>query len=89
MRERELASGKRLPVIALTAYTLKGDKEEFLALGFDGYVSKPLEVKKLVAEMKRVLDLIGTTQSESACVAATSRTGRPIRAVSCGWLDRL
>ena len=57
LREREGPSGKRLPVIALTAYALKGDKEKFLALGFDGYVSKPLEVKKLVAEMKRVLEV--------------------------------
>jgi PAS domain S-box-containing protein len=59
-RERPLgerSSGERLPVIALTAYALKGDKEKFLALGFDGYVSKPLEVKKLIAEMKRVLEL--------------------------------
>ena len=57
LRERERPSGKRLPVIALTAYALKGDKEKFLALGFDGYVSKPLEVKKLIAEMKRVLEV--------------------------------
>ena len=59
-RERtsgERPSGERLPVIALTAYALKGDKEKFLALGFDGYVSKPLEVKKLIAEMRRVLEL--------------------------------
>jgi len=57
LRERELASGKRLPVIAITAYALKGDKEKYLALGFDGYVSKPLEVKRLIAEMKRVLEV--------------------------------
>ena len=57
LRERERPSGRRLPVIALTAYALKGDREKFLAMGFDGYVSKPLEVKKLVAEMKRVLEV--------------------------------
>ena len=55
LRERERGAGIRLPVIALTAYALKGDEEKFLAAGFDGYVSKPLEVKKLVAEMHRVL----------------------------------
>ena len=57
LREREGPSGRHLPVIALTAYALKGDREKFLALGFDGYVSKPLEVKKLLVEMKRVLEV--------------------------------
>jgi len=57
LRERERSTGAHLPVIALTAHALKGEEEGFLAAGFDGYVSKPLEVKKLVAEMKRVLEL--------------------------------
>jgi len=57
LRERERSTGAHLPVIALTAYALKGEEERFLAAGFDGYVSKPLEVKKLVAEMKRVLEI--------------------------------
>jgi len=58
LRERELGTGVHLPVIALTAYALKGDEQKFLAAGFDGYVTKPLEVKKLVAETKRVLGLV-------------------------------
>ena len=58
LRERERLSSRHLPVIALTAYALKGDKEKFLALGFDGYVSKPLEVNKLIVEMKRVLEVV-------------------------------
>lgn len=54
LRERELYSGTHLPVIALTAHALKGDKENYLEIGFDGYLSKPIEVSKLVDEMKRV-----------------------------------
>jgi CheY-like chemotaxis protein len=53
---RQRSSGARVPVIAITAYALKGDEEKYRAEGFDGYVSKPLEVRKLVAEMKRVLE---------------------------------
>ncbi|MCX7143850.1 MAG: CHASE domain-containing protein [Proteobacteria bacterium] len=56
LRERESNMNAHLPVIALTAHALKGDEEKFLAQGFDGYISKPLEVKKLVAEMRRVLN---------------------------------
>ena len=66
LREMEKISGAHLPVIALTAYALKGEKEKFLAVGFDGYVSKPLEVKGLVSEMKRVLDLKASRQNRSA-----------------------
>ena len=54
LRERELNSGTHLPVIALTAHALKGDKENYLEIGFDGYLSKPIEVRKLVDEMMRV-----------------------------------
>lgn len=43
------------PVIALTAYSLRGEREHFLEEGFDGYVSKPIEIILLVSEMKHVL----------------------------------
>ncbi len=66
IREREMRTGAHQQVLALTAYALKGEEEKFLAAGFDGYVSKPLEVKNLVAEMKRVLDKKGADESVSA-----------------------
>ncbi len=44
-------------IIALTAYSLRGDKDGFLEQGFDGYVSKPLAISELVREIKRVLAL--------------------------------
>jgi len=46
---------KEVPIIALTANALKGDKEEFLNLGMDAYVSKPIENTKLQHELKRFL----------------------------------
>ena len=39
---------KEIPVVALTASALKGDDEEILKQGFDGYISKPIDVKALV-----------------------------------------
>ncbi|HHD11141.1 MAG TPA: response regulator [Deltaproteobacteria bacterium] len=36
------------PVVALTASAMKGDEEKILKEGFDGYVPKPIEVKKLL-----------------------------------------
>ena len=42
-----------LPVLALTAQAMEGDRERFLAAGFDGYLSKPVNVADLVATVQR------------------------------------
>lgn len=55
IRRREAETASHLPVIAVTAYSMRGDKEHFLEIGFDGYVSKPLTARELVGEIKRVL----------------------------------
>jgi two-component system, cell cycle response regulator DivK len=42
-----------LPVLALTAQAMEGDRERFLAAGFDGYLSKPVNVADFVTTVKR------------------------------------
>jgi CheY-like chemotaxis protein len=55
IRDFEQMSGQHLPVVALTAYALIGDREKYLAIGFDGYLSKPFTTRELVNELQRVL----------------------------------
>jgi two-component system cell cycle response regulator DivK len=42
-----------LPVLALTAQAMEGDRERFLAAGFDGYLSKPVDVADFVTIVRR------------------------------------
>jgi CheY-like chemotaxis protein len=44
-----------LPVLAVTAYAMQGDRERILDSGFDGYLSKPVDAVALVEELKRLL----------------------------------
>ena len=42
-----------LPILALTAQAMEGDREHFLAVGFDGYLSKPVDVANFVDTVRR------------------------------------
>jgi len=54
IRERERSSGVRLPIIAMTANAMTGDREACLEAGMDGYTSKPISPQLLRAEIDRV-----------------------------------
>jgi len=45
----------KIPVIALTSYAMTGDRDKFLAEGFDGYISKPLKTSELMDIIKKYL----------------------------------
>jgi two-component system, cell cycle response regulator DivK len=46
-----------IPVLALTAQAMEGDRERFLSAGFDGYLSKPVDIAELVETVRRYCDV--------------------------------
>jgi two-component system cell cycle response regulator DivK len=44
-----------IPIIALTAYSMKGDREKILEAGCDGYISKPIDPETFVSQMEEYL----------------------------------
>jgi CheY-like chemotaxis protein len=55
IREREACRNTRTPIIAMTAHAMKGDREECLAAGMDGYVAKPIRRDELQQAIEKVL----------------------------------
>jgi CheY-like chemotaxis protein len=66
IREREKRLGVRVPIIALTAHALNGDRERCLEAGMDDFVTKPIEPSELFAALERV----------ASCGAGV--TGKPV-----------
>ncbi|MFC1482151.1 response regulator, partial [Candidatus Neomarinimicrobiota bacterium] len=56
IRSSESQTGMHIPIIALTAHAMKGDRERFIDAGMDEYVSKPIDVGQLHAALEAVSD---------------------------------
>ncbi len=80
IRRRE-NPGQHLPVIAMTANTMEGDREKCLEAGMDDYVGKPVDAEKLRAAIARSLGGGGGS-------AAARRPGRGGRGPLRGWTAR-
>jgi two-component system cell cycle response regulator len=73
---------RRIPVIAVTALAMVGDRQKLLAAGFDGYLGKPIEPELFVSQVEKYIDkILHSTLSmvEPSVAVADSSTARPRR----------
>jgi PAS domain S-box-containing protein len=63
IRREEQRTGAHIPILAMTAYAMKGDRERCLAVGMDGYVSKPVRAKELFESIEGIQATPGQASS--------------------------
>jgi len=66
IRERERDSGDHVPIIAMTAHAMKGDRERCLEEGMDGYISKPLRPSELFESIESLAAASGAGSERAA-----------------------
>jgi two-component system, sensor histidine kinase and response regulator len=82
IRQRETMDGTHLPIYAMTAHAMKGDRERCLDSGMDGYLTKPIRF----SDVERTLAKLG---SEPAVITTTQNIPTPERWSKVEALDRL
>ncbi len=66
IRARERESGRRIPILALTAHAMKGDRERCLASGMDGYVAKPVQARELYQAISALVPTAALSEKDAA-----------------------
>jgi CheY-like chemotaxis protein len=74
IRAREQTTGRRLPIVAMTAHAMKGDRDRCLEVGMDAYVSKPIQPKELFEVIESFQGVIQSAAPEQKSESATGTT---------------
>ena len=79
IRKRE--DGKRVPIIAMTAHAMKGDRERCLAAGMDGYLSKPINAQEMIGLVESLARGAVPVTQITAVIPETAETSPQVTAV--------
>jgi CheY-like chemotaxis protein len=74
IREKEKSTGEHLPILAMTAHAMQGDRERCIAAGMDGYLAKPIDPKSFLQTVEGISQR--AAQSETAPKDAEARAER-------------
>jgi PAS domain S-box-containing protein len=77
IRKKEQKTGAHLPIIALTAHAMKGDRERCLSAGADEYVTKPIHVAELLEAMERIMKNEPAVRSHSDSISKSPIPDEP------------
>ena len=72
IRQGEQKTGRHIPIVAMTAHALKGDRERCLQAGMDGYVAKPIQREELFAAIEKLTSPTGAESPVEAAPAPQS-----------------
>jgi len=88
IRKLEAKTGTRTPIIALTARAMRGDRDECLRAGMDGYLAKPIRVEELLSALERLATPEGKAQEQEVPPAPAAPVLDPEQALRSMGGDR-
>lgn len=76
IRKQERGTGRHVPIIAMTAHAMKGDRERCLEAGMDGYIAKPVQFKELEETLHRILGPPSASPPDADTASSASEISR-------------